>query len=54
MQLKSTGQTVYPLRWTAQATKPWSNDHERVLILNQRFHKNHIQIVRKSSLVTTK
>ena len=52
MKLKTTGQKVYTLRWTATAIKPWSNNHERVIIPNtNQFHKNHVQIVRKSSLV---
>lgn len=53
MKLKSTGKTVHLLKWTAIATKPWSDKHERVIIPSEnKYHKHSIQIVRKSSLDT--
>lgn len=51
MKLKSTGQTVYNIPWSATATKPWDEGYSRVLIPNaDPLRKPHIQIVRNDNL----
>lgn len=56
--LKSTGQQVFLMGWTAQAARPWSNEHEQVLRprLPGEFTKSgdrgEVMIVRKDSLTS--
>lgn len=53
MKLKSTGQHVVVVPWTATAVKPWRDGYQRVLLITPKHHRNSMQIVRDENLVSS-
>lgn len=51
MRLKSTGQVIHLLPWTATAVRPWGNEYERVIIPSETIgHKHRVEVVKKTSI----